>query len=505
MHSLFPMRPNRLLMILIPLAILTGCGEGEGQSRIQNQPADPYAGPPASCVQALTFEVICDQAIEFTNFEGGVSSIVDNPQSDANNPSAKVVQMQKFRATSGAVFGGSVLDFSAVGSDTITAGDTYTVKVWSQRPVKVLFEPEGGGPGSGDEVTHGGTGWEVLTFTPNFTGTTSGFVFIFDNGTLGDAGTDPLNWTFYYDDISRPMGGGGGGGGGGGFPITFDGSTLPAVTEFGGAGYAIGPGPAGGDGNALKIVRNGGEVFAGAWVAVPEIPNDQGDQTISALVYSPTAGIPIVTKVEYGDNMGTGDVPANEPVVVGWQTLTWTYTNLAPPNVYNRFTILPNLGTVDTDTSYYFDNITLVGAEPPPDCDAGLTFEDACPAVAFTNFEGGVSVIVDNPDVGVGNPSAKVVRMQKFRADSGFTYGGTVVSFSPPLAALDVPAGSVFTVKVWSQRAVNVLFQPEPAGPGNERGSGPRRYRLGRADVQPRQFRGHRYRLDLYFRQRHAG
>jgi beta-glucanase (GH16 family) len=157
----------------------------------------------------------------------------------------------------------------------------------------------------------------------------------------------------------------GGGGGGGTVLATFDEAVPPAVTFFGAgaSGATDMPGPAGGDGNALRINRNNGNVYDGAWVAVQEIPNDAGDQTISALVYSPLAGIPIVTKVEYADNSGTGDVQANETVVVGWQTLTWTYTNLAPGNVYNRFSILPNLGVADMPAQdYFFDNITLLDA-----------------------------------------------------------------------------------------------------------------------------------------------
>ena len=121
-------------------------------------------------------------------------------------------------------------------------------------------------------------------------------------------------------------------------------------------------GPAGGDGsNALNIIRNGGEVFAGAWVAIPAIPSNAGTQTVSAQVFSPTAGIPMVAKAEFGENAGTGDVAANETVVAGWQTLTWTFTNLDPAQVYDRFVMLPNLGTVDASaTSYFFDNLTLL-------------------------------------------------------------------------------------------------------------------------------------------------
>ena len=60
---------------------------------------------------------------------------------------------------------------------------------------------------------------------------------------------------------------------------------------------------------------------------------------------------------------------ANEAVVVGWQTLTWTFTQPDCTKVYNRFVMLPNLGTVDAaGKTYYFDDITLLptAVAPPP-------------------------------------------------------------------------------------------------------------------------------------------
>ena len=201
-----------------------------------------------------------------------------------------------------------------------------------------------------------GNGWRQVSIpTSDFSATlatNTGFLL----GPQGDQGT---RFSFLMTDVGFDPPGDGGGGDI--VLVTFDEAVPPAVTEFGGAGYGIEPGPAGGDGNALRITRDGGDVFAGAWVAIPPIPNDAGTQTVSALVYSPLAGIPIVAKAEYGDNQGTGDVNANEAVVVGWQTLTWTFSNLAAPNEYNRFTILPNLGTSDVPAQiYYFDNITLL-------------------------------------------------------------------------------------------------------------------------------------------------
>ena len=214
MNALSSARLSRLWTILIPLTILVGCGDGDGPTRIVNEPAAPYDGPPASCFEALSFEDICGFSYDFTEFEGGPGTIVlvaDEPliAGNAGNTSDKVVKAIKARNPDPAItFGGFVL---TVGSPpapfTISASSTITIKVWAQRPVNVLLEPavpaeQGGGAGSGDEVGHGGTGWEELTFDLNYSGTTPGFVFIFDNGTNGNFAEDPDNWTFYIDDIT---------------------------------------------------------------------------------------------------------------------------------------------------------------------------------------------------------------------------------------------------------------------------------------------------------------
>ena len=152
-----------------------------------------------------------------------------------------------------------------------------------------------------------------------------------------------------------------GGGGGDTVLVTFDEAIPPAVTAFGASIATIEAGPAGGSGNALKIDRNNGDAWAGAWVAIPPIPSDAGAQTVSARVYSPTAGIRMVAKTEFGENAGTGDTDANEAVVVGWQTLSWTFSGLDSNQSYNRFTMLPNLPNVD-DLDYFYDDITLLAA-----------------------------------------------------------------------------------------------------------------------------------------------
>ena len=144
----------------------------------------------------------------------------------------------------------------------------------------------------------------------------------------------------------------------------FDSISTPVAGFEGGEGSAIEAGPAGGgSGNSFKVLRSGGQVFAlGIVDAVVPIAADR--RTVSAQVFSPTAGIRMVMKLEGPGGANTGDVEANEPVVVGWQTLTWTFTSANPSSTYNKIVLLPNLGTVDAPPgkAYYFDNITLLGA-----------------------------------------------------------------------------------------------------------------------------------------------
>nr|MBP7667673.1 hypothetical protein [Burkholderiaceae bacterium] len=92
------------------------------------------------------------------------------------------------------------------------------------------------------------------------------------------------------------------------------------------------------------------------------VPFTATRRTLSAQVHVPVAGIPMVVKIEGPGGVTTPEVPANEAVVAGWQTLTWTFTSANPSLTYNKIVLLPRLGTVDQPPgqSYYYDNITLL-------------------------------------------------------------------------------------------------------------------------------------------------
>jgi hypothetical protein len=141
---------------------------------------------------------------------------------------------------------------------------------------------------------------------------------------------------------------------------TFDETVAPAFVGFNGAeATSISAGPAGGSGNALKIVRNGGDPWAGAKLTGMTLGITTTNNTFSARVYSPLAGKPMVLKLE--GNGDTGDIQANETVVAGWQTLTWTVPSAKIGPVRSVVVFLPNLGTVGTGEIYYVDDVKLLG------------------------------------------------------------------------------------------------------------------------------------------------
>ncbi|MCP5270394.1 MAG: hypothetical protein H6932_04105 [Burkholderiaceae bacterium] len=196
---------------------------------------------------------------------------------------------------------------------------------------------------------------------------------------------------------------------------SFDEATPLAFEGFNGAETsAIAAAPAGGSGQAGKIIRLGGEVWAGAKVNVDVIPLTADNRTISARVYSPLAGVPIVLKLENVADAGitTGDLQANETVVEGWQTLTWTVpANKVGPE-YSWVVMLPNLGTlasVDPGETYYFDDIKLLVPAATPG--TVLASFDETTALVFEGFNGAeTSAIAAGPDGGNGQ-AGKIIRL----------------------------------------------------------------------------------------------
>jgi hypothetical protein len=217
-----------ILTVFVSIFVLAGCGQGDGPDSIAGTPATPLPTVPQGFCDPINFETLCEQPTVL-NFNGGVTTTVDNPDPSGINLSEKVGKMQKF---SEEVFGGT--KFELLEAVDFSEGEFYKVKVWAQRAVPVSFKlEETGNPGGGVtlNVNHSGSGaWEELCY--DFSGQTAGIpnppvlalTIIFDLGVLGQAqaGVDDPNWTFYYDDIEQVSSCAGGGGGSGVTPIDPD-------------------------------------------------------------------------------------------------------------------------------------------------------------------------------------------------------------------------------------------------------------------------------------------
>jgi hypothetical protein len=177
----------------------------------------------------------------------------------------------------------------------------------------------------------------------------------------------PAGGTLFFDNLyfwkaATALGGGGGSGSGGTVGLTFDEATPPTVVGFnGGESSSIAVGPTGGSANALKIVRIGGDPWAGAKVTGLTISLSAANPTITAHVYSPAAGIPFVLKLE-GGGTASAETQASTSVVAGWQTLSWTFSGADLKN-WTDLVFLPNLTHVAPGApgeTYYVDDITGV-------------------------------------------------------------------------------------------------------------------------------------------------
>ncbi|MFY7839016.1 MAG: PKD domain-containing protein, partial [Lacibacter sp.] len=195
----------------------------------------------------LTFESSTLQ-YNFTNFGGGVVTVVDNPHKTGINTTYKVGKMVK---NAPEVWGGSVITLGA--PIDFSANKIFRMKVYSPRVgAKVLLKVENatdGGINFEKEVsTTVANGWEDLVFDYSAINTSNSYqkvVLIFELGTVGDGSA---NFTFYFDDIrltntipSAQID----------LPVTFDAAgTNYTVIDFGGNATVDGVDP---DNNANKI------------------------------------------------------------------------------------------------------------------------------------------------------------------------------------------------------------------------------------------------------------
>ena len=393
----------------------------------------------------------------FTNFGGGVSTKIANPQINGINTSANVARMVK---NAPEVWAGS---FITVGNPIdFSANKVFRMKVFSPRVgAKVLLKVENltnGGIFFEKEVTSTvANAWEDLAFdfrTINTSNSYQKVVLIFD---LGTAGNGSANYTWLFDDIrltnQMPVG----------FltlPVNFD---LPnvnyEVTDFGGNSSITAADPTNGANNVKKTTKTGGaQTWAGSTMGAgftSPIAFTATRTQMSIRVYSPAAGLRVRLKVEdRTNNARSVETEAMTQAANTWETLVFDF---ATPSIgtasmnlawtYDMASVFFDFGNNGTGSVFYWDDVTFLATNVIPNyLTLPLDFQSTTYAYPFVNFGGATATVVNNPNPSGINTSTKVGRIVKGAPE---VWAGSFIDLVNPI---NFTVLRTFKVKVYSPR-----------------------------------------------------
>jgi hypothetical protein len=341
----------------------------------------------------------------FAVFNGVSFEIVDNPSlSGTNTVASKVGAITNI----GAQYEG--LTFPLANSIDLTADKSIKIDVWSDKVVDVLVKLENGTAGDIESVvSHGGTGWETLTFDYSSSASYSS-VTIFIDGPGSTAGT------FYIDnvvqiqtpappaptctDTNLAL------------PITFDCSSLNYESKriAGGIDFSIIDNPQlnGVNATATKVgkIINKGDNWENLNFKLDTPVNFATNKSIKIKLYS-TVSVPIKLKVE------TGGTPVEDDQThggTGWEELTFT---LNTSGSFSNMIIFID-GPGNTAGTFYIDDIMQTETPAPTCTDTNLalpiTFDCSSLNYESKRIAGGIDFsIIDNPQLNGVNATATKV------------------------------------------------------------------------------------------------
>jgi len=338
------------------------------------------------------------------------------------------------------------------------------MKVFSPRVgAKVLLKVENAGNGSiafeKEVLTTVANAWEDLAFdyrTINAANEYHNIVVIFDNGTPGDGSA---NFTFYMDDIrltdampNTKID----------LPVTFDVQGVNyTVTDFGNNQTVDAVDPNDANNKVKKTTKvNGAETWAGTTIGTSTgfataIPLTAASSQMSVRVYSPAAGIRVLLKVEdHTNGQRSVETFATTTMAGEWETLIFDFNNQAPGTAafnatytYDMASIFFDFGNSGNGKVFYWDDVRKLSTNFVESVSLPLTFESNNLTYTWNDFDGGVVTVVNNPQSGGINTSAKVGKMVK---NAGQIWGGSWIGLAAPI---DFSTKKTFKVKVFSPRA----------------------------------------------------
>ncbi len=407
--------------------------------------------------QSLPFNFEGDiTTTDFSNFDGGVATVITNPNPSGINTSASVAQIVR---DGGKPWSGSKilladnLDFSVK--------TKITMKVYTKAAVgtTIKLKLEGTGPAVDvDAVTTVSSAWETLEWI--FAGTENNLnelVFMFDFGNVGDGS---VNSTFYFDDVEQVSG-----------PTAPQPTSLPIDFESGvvntdflnynGSTAAIVSNPqadaANPSGTVCQIIRDGGNYYGGSKIFLNSAIDLSTAWHISMKVYT-TA--PIGTRIKFELQKTGGSTSFDKLTTVSgeWETISWNFDGQASD--YNSIQLMFDFGNVGDGTStstFLFDDVQQVSGPAiadPLQATLPVDFENSVVTTDFTNFFGAQTTVIPNPHIDTNNPSATV---GKFIRSGGSGYMRSKLTLTDHIA--DMSNAGTLSMKVYTDAPVGTTLK----------------------------------------------
>jgi hypothetical protein len=249
------------------------------------------------------------------------------------------------------------------------------------------------------------------------------------------------------------------------FPINFETPNVDyTFTNFDGGTVTTVDNPfAGGINPSAKVgkmVKDGGQSWGGAWIAFDDPIDFSTIKTMKMKVYAPKVGTKVLLKVEnMDDNTVNYEKEVSTETANAWEELSFDYSGIDDTKSYHKVIIIFDLGTTgdgSADFTYWFDDINLTEEVAQETLSLPLTFESTTLDYGFTDFDGGGTTIMDNPQSGGINTSSKVVQMVK---NAGKTWGGSYLTLDDPI---DFSTNKTFKMKVFAPKVgTKVLLKVE--------------------------------------------
>ena len=392
--------------------------------------------------------------------------VADPAANGANGDVMKIVT-----STAGESWQNSQLFFQGEDLDLTTTDKVVTVDVYSEVATFILAKTASslnGGAESATDASHGGTGWETLSFDfndPKDNTAAADDVFgriLFFPLWNGAGWDDAAVTTTYYDNVSGLAYN----------PSSYDvledfETTLPAgaIVADGTEAPTVVADPAanGTNGDVMKIVTStAGESWQNSQLFFQEESLDltTTDKVVTVDVYSDVATF-ILAKTASGLNGEAESATDASHGGTGWETLSFDFNdpkdNTAAANgVFGRILFFPLWNGAGWDpaavTTTHYDNIKGIGYTPPVVYDLLEDFETALPAGAIVADGTEAPTVVADPAAnGTNGDVMKIVT-----STAGESWQNSQLFFQDEDLDLTT-ADKVVTVDVYSDVATSIL------------------------------------------------